>query len=86
MTTKPKTRKAAVDKQPPISLSKIHEVHTHLQNAMNLLQLVELTARELADGEISGDMSYMFCIATATRLAVESIQTSYHKVDKFNWV
>jgi hypothetical protein len=87
MTTKPKTRKAPAAKATaPISLCKIQEAHRHLWNAINLIKMTELTAKELVDGEIRGDQDYMHAIASASRFAVESILTAYDLIDTLDAV
>jgi hypothetical protein len=57
ITTKPKTRKAPARKasalKPSAGMDKIQEAHRHLWNAINLLKMTELTAKELVDGEIT---------------------------------
>ncbi|HEY8008463.1 MAG TPA: hypothetical protein VIE66_17085 [Methylocella sp.] len=57
MATKPKARKAtdAAAVVASIPLSKIQEVHRHLQHTTNILRLVDLAANELIDGNIQGN-------------------------------
>lgn len=74
MTTKPKTRK-------PSARDKPADAHGHMNDGMNLLKMIEITADQLAHREAT-DEDLLFAICTASRAAVESIQEAYELVDK----
>jgi hypothetical protein len=88
MTMKPKIHETpdAAAVAAPIPLSKINEVHRHLQHATNILRLADLAANELIDGDIQGNEDYLHAIASASHYATKSIETAYDMIDQFDYV
>ena len=60
---------------------KLQEVHTKMYETINLLKMIDLTADQLAHGEVD-DPHLIHAICTASQKALNSINDAYDMVDK----
>jgi hypothetical protein len=80
MTTKTKSSKPAANADG--SKDQLRKAHIELWHSINLLKMIDLTAKEAVDGDARDNDVSLHAISTAAGHAVDRIMTAYAIIDR----